>query len=95
MKLFELGQTLITPNALDFCEANPGVDIPKLLERHQSGDWGDMSAHDKKQNNAAVQNGARIFSAYRFQTGRIWIVTEAMGDDGKRASTCVLLPEDY
>jgi hypothetical protein len=26
---------------------------------------------------------------------KIWIITEAAGDDGNRASTCILLPDEY
>ena len=46
---------------------------------------------------AALKDGSRIFSAYNLpRTGeRLWIITEAEGDDGNRASTCVLLPDDY
>lgn len=90
MKLFELGKVVITPSALDFCERHQGVDLTKLLERHQKGDWGDLDPDDKKANDRAVQQGMRIFSAYEFEDERIWIITEA-----DRSSTCILLPEDY
>ena len=97
MKLFELGQVLITPGALDFVEEHDGVDVVRLLGRHQSGDWGDLDPDDKKANDQAVQSGARIISAYKFgqDDDKIWIITTAVGDDDKRESTCILLPEDY
>ena len=41
-------------------------------------------------------DGSRILSAFRLKTGvKVWVLTEAVGDDGKRASTCLLLPEEY
>lgn len=97
MKLFELGQVVITPGAIEFCGEHPGVDVVRLLERHQSGDWGDLDRDDKTANDKAVQRGTRIISAYKFgpRDDKIWIITTAVGDDGKRESTCILLPEDY
>ena len=55
-----------------------------------------MDADDSRANEEALIDEGRIFSAYllKDQT-RIWVITEAVGDDGKRASTCVLLPEEY
>lgn len=90
MKLFELGRVVITPAALDFCERHQGVDIPKLLDRHQTGDWGDLDYDDKKANDTAIQKHTRVFSSYKFDDEGIWIITEA-----DRSSTCILLPEDY
>lgn len=37
----------------------------------------------------------RIFSAYEVEGERIWIITEAVGEDGTRSSTCVLTPSEY
>ena len=40
--------------------------------------------------------GSRLLSAYRtLRNTRIWIITEAKDDDGKRAATTILLPEEY
>ena len=60
------------------------------------GDWGIVSLDDQRANEEALQSGARLLSAYETTLGvKIWVITEATGDDGRRASTCVLLPEDY
>jgi hypothetical protein len=73
-----------------------GVDIAAYLQRHHTGDWGDLSAGDKRLNDAAVRTGeGRIFSAYDLpgkpgSITKIWIITEA-----DRASTMVLLPSEY
>ncbi len=84
---FELGAIVATPGALlDF---GP-VLIADLLCRHATGDWGDLDAHDRRENERAVREGLRIFSAYDTPAGRAFVVTEA-----DRSSTCVLRARDY
>lgn len=85
---FELGQVVITRNAL---EALAPEDVQRSLARHVSGDWGEVDSHDRLVNEQALASGCRIFSVYRGRGGqRFWVITEA-----DRSSTCVLLPEDY
>ncbi len=92
---FELGRLVATPGALAALEAS-GQTPDFFLAKHASGDWGDVSPGDAALNDAAVRDGSRIFSAYRTLRGtKLWVITEAEGDGGKRASTCVLLPEEY
>ena len=51
---------------------------------------------DKRLNDQALLDGSRLLSAYRTLKGeRIWIITEAVGDDGKRSATTILLPSQY
>lgn len=94
MQQFELGQTVATPGALaavDAAELSPR----ELLRRHAHGDWGQLSEQDKKANDKALQDGSRIFSAYVLETGaKVWVITEAEYE-GRRRSTCILLPEEY
>jgi hypothetical protein len=40
------------------------IDPAKLLERHQSGDWGDLEEEDWRENDFAVNRRLRTFSAY-------------------------------
>ena len=43
-----------------------------------------------------LKDGSRLLSAYALSTGKtIWIITEAQDDNGNRAATMVLLPDDY
>ena len=85
---FSLGQTVATPNALD--QLTPD-DVLCGLQRHQSGDWGDVCEDDKKENDLALENGIRLFSVYRTPNHiKFWIITEA-----DRSITTVLMPEDY
>ena len=86
--LFRLGQIVATPNALSKLSSD---DVLRGIQRHQSGDWGDVDAHDREANNYALTDGTRLFSVYHSTAGlKFWLITEA-----DRSSTCVLMPEDY
>ncbi len=90
MTLFGLGQLVATPGALSAIEAS-GDSLVGYLNRHVTGDWGDLDEHDRKENDLGLKHDLRILSAYILSSGvRIWIITEA-----DRSSTCVLLPEEY
>ena len=92
---FELGRTVATPGALR-CLAGSGQTPIELLRRHLAGDRGDLCAEDSARNDESVEDGCRVLSAYTLKSGeKVWVITEAVGDDGRRASTCVLLPEEY
>ena len=95
LPLFELGNVVATPGALRALQ-DTRTNAQTLLARHRRGDYGDMSDEDERLNDEAVRNGSRILSAYKLPGGkRIWIITEAIGDSGKRESTCLLLPDEY
>lgn len=88
--LFDPGQVVATPEAIVAIEFAHASAI-ELLRRHLIGDWTEMEEDDRKANEAALQDGSRIFSAYTLADGtRIWVITEA-----DRSSTCILLPSDY
>jgi hypothetical protein len=84
-----------TPGALEAL-AKAGQTPLEFLRRHARGDWGDVCPEDSALNDEALRDGSRVFSAYSLKTGeRLWIITEAAGDDGQRPSTCLLLPDEY
>ena len=86
--LFPLGRIVATPNALVDV---PDRDIARALARHARGDWGELDAPDRQENERSLLDGCRLLSAYRASNGiRFWIITEA-----DRSLTTVLLPEDY
>jgi hypothetical protein len=92
---FQPGQVVATPDALEAL-AQSGQEITFFLQKHLSGDWGDLDTEDRAANEQALVDGSRILSAHTTLKGvRLWLITEAEGDDGTRASTCVLLPENY
>ena len=92
---FPLGQIVATPAALEAiqqAEQSPA----EFLDRHVCGDWGDLSEDDREANEASLRDGSRILSAYHTACGaKIWIITEAADDDGQRAATTILLPDEY
>ena len=91
-----LGKIVMTQGciaALSKSQENPKI----FLERHQSGDWGDLCEEDKKTNDEAVANEGqpekqqRVMSSYKTGAGEvIWIISEH-----NRSSTTLLLPEEY
>ena len=87
---FEPGQIVATPGALAAFEAS-GEEPLTFLHRHLSGDWGDLSAGDKQENELSVREGFRILSAYKLKNGSvIWVITEA-----DRSATTFLPPDEY
>jgi hypothetical protein len=87
---FQLGQLVATPGALRALE-EAGQSPAFFLEKHMSGDWGEVNNEDKRLNDEALVTGERLLSAYRTLKGvKIWVITEA-----DRSSTCCLLPSEY
>jgi hypothetical protein len=68
-----------------------------LLDRHASGDWGDLDGEDKAANDADhSQAEGRLFSSYdTVDYGTIWVITEDLRAEGGSPITTVLFPEDY
>jgi hypothetical protein len=61
------------------------------LQRHLSGDWGDLSDDDRRSNNDALENGQQILSSYLIAPSlTLWIITE-----WDRSVTTLLLPAEY
>ena len=61
--LFKLGAVVMTQGAKRLMEELE-LDPAHYLARHVTGDWGDLSADDKKENDYSVTRSLRIFSAY-------------------------------
>ncbi len=88
--LFPLGRLVATPGALALIKhAGEGL-LPVLLERHRSGDWGDVPPEDARENEFSVRHGFRVLSSYRVAGERLWVITEA-----DRSATMLLLPSEY
>lgn len=87
-QLFNPGQIVATQGALILSER--GEDLFGYLVRHLSGDWGELSDEDKRENEFSMKNSFRILSAYNTSSGKLWIITEA-----DRNVTIFLLPEEY
>jgi hypothetical protein len=87
---FNSGQIVATPAAIDALE-RAGESMSTYLNRHLSGDWGDVDAEDKATNERSLEDDERLLSAYHLNDGtKLWVLTE-----WDRSATTVLLPEDY
>lgn len=94
MSKFMMGKLVATPAALDLLVKH-NMTPDRFVQRHMSGDWGDVDAEDAAANEAAVDDGGRLLSAFVIGEDRLWIITEAVNDWGERLSTTLLLPTDY
>jgi hypothetical protein len=92
---FNCGTVLSTPGALEAFEKS-GESPLSLLQRHLSGDWGDLDDEDRQANELALVDGSRLLSAYHLKDGtKVWAITEAENEGGHREATTFLLPEEY
>ena len=84
-----LGKVVATPGALKLL-IEAGEDPFDYLARHATGDWGDLCTFDRRQNEIALREEARVFSSYNTPAGKVWVITEA-----DSSITTILLPEEY
>jgi hypothetical protein len=92
---FPLGRLAATPGALEALAAS-GQTPGFFLARHASGDYGEVNEEDRQLNDEALLQGDRVLSAYRTLRGvKVWVITEAADDNGHRAATTILLPDEY
>lgn len=84
---FQPGTVVATVGAMRFADNHA---LLELLRRHLSGDWGVVCDEDKKANEWALKNGARLLSAYEVNGEKLWIITEA-----NRSQTTVMTPGEY
>ena len=92
---FSLGQILATPGALEALK-DSGQEPGFFLDMHIRGEWGDLCEGDRLLNEEALTDGSRIMSSYRTLKGiKLWVITDAVDEDGKRYVTTILLPEEY
>lgn len=96
MTLFETGPIVMTPGISEMMMSGYQDEIQSCLDRHRSGDWGDLNDEDRQMNDDALEaekNGGfsdSLFSAYDTGFGKIYIITEC-----DRSLTTILLPEEY
>jgi len=87
--LFPLGEILTSPGVIGL-----EIDIYRLLQRHQSGDWGVLCPEDIEANNQALSNGEAILSQYPVTTalGSASVVFVMSEDD--RSLTVIFLADE-
>jgi hypothetical protein len=72
MRRFGLGVVVATLGALEVL-GNLEVSPCELVERHASGDWGDVPAEDARENEYSLKEGFRVLSSYPLPGGeRVW-----------------------
>lgn len=87
---FDLGRVVATIGALRAL-ADAGEDASRYLERHRTGDWGEISEEDRRENEFSVDKRLRLLSVYRTaKSEKLWVITEA-----DRSATTLLLPSEY
>lgn len=91
MKLFELGNITMTPTAISII-AKFKVPIGDLLDRHERGDYGEVSDVDWRENTLALlpESVERVMSVYSVETEKLWIIT-----DPDRKVTTLLTEDDF
>lgn len=90
MALFNLGMVVATPGAL-LALHSAGQNPACLLQRHASGDWGELDAEDKRANEAAIRDDERILSRYTTTQGvALYVITEH-----DRSQTTILRCDEY
>lgn len=58
--LFSLGTIAFSVGARSL-----GIDLSRLIRRHMSGDWGDVSDYDIEMNQAALTTAGAVISQYQ------------------------------
>ncbi len=94
--LFSLGEVVATRAALALLSKH-GISPVTALGQHCTGCWGNLTVDDRQANEQAVKDGSRILSVFDCGGTRLYVITEAASDPAglDRASTCILLPEEY
>ena len=89
---FDLGAIVMTQGVAAVIAGNAaaGLALAGCIARHVSGDWGEVDAEDRAQNDRNLRDGERLFSVYTLAGAAVWIVTER-----DRSVTTALLPEEY
>lgn len=93
--MFPLGNIVQTRGVAEYRMCIPKFNsfCRQCLNRHMSGDWGDLDPEDKVLNDDAVNGEDRILSAYNYADDhslKIWIITE-----WDRSVTTILFPHEY
>jgi hypothetical protein len=72
---FKVGELVVTPTAAAAI-AESGATLDALMQRHQSGDWGEISAAIRAVNERGLSDQFNLQSGYALPDGRkVVIVT--------------------
>lgn len=68
--------------------------VQACLQRHFTGDWGNVTEDDKVSNDVALVDGERLLSSFEVGGQEVWIITDPRLPHYP-VTTTVLYPEDY
>lgn len=102
---FPLGRILMTGGVNNAVadDAELAKAVLAGLRRHARGDWGDVCADDKRENDRSLIHGYRVLSSYPTPAGKTYSGQFGIGDDDKfwiiteasRECTTILFPSEY
>lgn len=92
--LFALGTVFATPAVLEHLTQH-GYLPNALLGRHVHGDYGQLCPEDQHANDRAVREGERILSSYQVEGETVYVLTDAVKEDGLRHATALMLACEY
>jgi hypothetical protein len=75
MAPFLLGRVVATPGALKLLE-EAREDPLSYLARHRSGDWGEVDAQDREENELSLKHGWTLVSSYAVGGSYVSIIME-------------------
>lgn len=99
MSLFETGPVVMTEGIRELMLNNNLITdtVQRCLNRHRSGDWGNLDDEDKQLNQDSLAEEKEkgftydsLFSSYDTGFGKIFVITEC-----DRSVTTILLSEEY
>ena len=99
LSLAKFGVTIQTIGITNNKELTQEI-INKFYTKHVCADWGDLPQEDKEQNMEVLkkENGGNIYSVYKYNNIKFWIITSGYGNDPKNINMCyttILLPSEY
>lgn len=95
LPLFDLGMTVGTPAAIKLLDELQILPA-KYFRHHAQGTWGRLNASDRAKNDAAIIDGGPIVSSYAIKGSQgIFVITDAINEDGIRLSTRIILKSEH
>lgn len=92
--LFSLGQVFGTPAVLAHLEKY-AIYPSALLGPHCHGEYGQLDDEDWQANDDALIHGGRILSVFVVENARIYVITDAVDEQGARLATTILFAREY
>lgn len=87
IQLFELGVCSVTSGANKHLTQD---QMYRLLQRHSTGDFGELCEEDIQTNMNSIKYGTRVLSKYTVDDREYYVITEA-----DRSHTTILLTDEY